>query len=199
VARFAAEHERPVIEVADETLAVLRRCPWPGNVRQLRNALERAVLLADGPVLLPSHLPAEVAALPTPGRIHGGLCAEDDAPLTLDELVHGHIMRTLAATGGQLARAADLLGIHRNTLRRKLQEYGMPGDGSLDDVADLTDHARQAARADADSQPRKGTRARHVENAREIDAWPEHGERHPADGALRPAVVLPRSARLGLS
>jgi DNA-binding NtrC family response regulator len=133
-------------------------------VRQLYNVLERAVLLADGPVLLPAHLPAEVrapahgfvgtpgalgtigafGALPTPS--HGmpsyavagyaassyavpshGLPSQSPAVserlLPLGELERRHIAHALALTGGHLARAAELLGIHRNTLRRKLQEY----------------------------------------------------------------------------
>jgi DNA-binding NtrC family response regulator len=172
VARFAYEHRRATRAISREALALMAAYPWPGNVRQLYNVLERAVLLADGPVLLPAHLPAEVRAplhgftsapgtfgtLPTPS--HGipsqGLpsyaapsyaatgyavpsyaapgqdvpavsypgAASAEGLLPLGELERRHIAHALALTGGHLARAAELLGIHRNTLRRKLQEYG---------------------------------------------------------------------------
>jgi DNA-binding NtrC family response regulator len=154
VARFACEHRRATRAISREALTLLAAYAWPGNVRQLYNVLERAVLLAEGPVLLPAHLPPEVRApvqgflggpaafgpLPTPS--HGfpsyatapsyatpgsGVPQQPTAPaeglLPLGELERRHIAHALALTGGHLARAAELLGIHRNTLRRKLQEY----------------------------------------------------------------------------
>ena len=82
--------------------------------------IESAVLLADGEVLLPAHLPVELLTreeLPS---------AEEPAPmLTLSELERKHIQRVLNASGGQMNVAAEILGIHRNTLRRKLTEYGI--------------------------------------------------------------------------
>jgi DNA-binding NtrC family response regulator len=130
--RFAAEHGRPVRSVADETIAVLRAHRWPGNVRQLRNVIECAVLLSDGPVLLPSHLPPGTidAAFPAPAL---GASAHDGTEvLPLEDVVRGHITRALVVAGGHLGNAAVMLGIHRNTLRRKLQEYG----GALDPRSD---------------------------------------------------------------
>jgi sigma-54 specific flagellar transcriptional regulator A len=159
VARFACEHRRATRAISREALTLLAAYAWPGNVRQLYNVLERAVLLAEGPVLLPAHLPPEVRApvqgflggpaafgpLPTPS--HGfpsyatpgyGLpshaspggsstpqhaAAPAEGLLPLGELERRHIAHALALTGGHLARAAELLGIHRNTLRRKLQDY----------------------------------------------------------------------------
>ena len=148
VARFACAHQRQTRAIARETLALLAAHPWPGNVRQLCNVLERALLLADGPVLLPSHLPPEVREAqgfvrarpitppyPVPAYVGRATPTRADAAephasepgegslLPLGEVERRHIARALAATGGHLARAADLLGIHRNTLRRKLQEF----------------------------------------------------------------------------
>jgi DNA-binding NtrC family response regulator len=148
VARFACEHRRPTRAISREALALMAAYPWPGNVRQLYNVLERALLLADGPVLLPAHLPPEVRAplqgfTALPGSLAGALAGplatpshgfpRYDSPLSaagagerllpLGELERRHIAHALALTGGHLARAAELLGIHRNTLRRKLQEY----------------------------------------------------------------------------
>jgi DNA-binding NtrC family response regulator len=163
VARFACAHRRPTRAISREALALMAAYSWPGNVRQLNNVLERAVLLADGPVLLPAHLPAEVRApMPSfafsremdsamtpshgfpsygsnrkpatavapsiPTALHG------ERLLPLGELERRHIAHALALTGGHIARTAELLGIHRNTLRRKLQEYGL-AEGPADNIS----------------------------------------------------------------
>jgi DNA-binding NtrC family response regulator len=121
VARYAREYRRPVRAIARESMAVLRGYQWPGNVRQLRNVIESAVLLADGEVLLPSHLPPELITHEEPAVAEG-----TPAMITLSELERRHIQRVLTASGGQMNVAAEILGIHRNTLRRKLTEYGIP-------------------------------------------------------------------------
>ncbi|HEU0300272.1 MAG TPA: sigma-54 dependent transcriptional regulator [Longimicrobium sp.] len=120
---FARKHGRGVYDLHDGTVELLRSYPWPGNVRQLRNVVERALLMAEGPVLLPEHLPDEVRLGQHPGdpRSNGG----HDGLLPLRELEHLHIRRALALAGGNLGATAHLLGIHRNTLRQKLRRlYG---------------------------------------------------------------------------
>ncbi len=117
---FARKHGRGVYDLHDGTVELLRAYPWPGNVRQLRNVVERALLMAEGPVLLPEHLPDEVRlGQPHPGGrpAHGGR----DGLLPLRELEDLHIRRALALARGNLGATADLLGIHRNTLRQKLR------------------------------------------------------------------------------
>ena len=118
LAEYAGRYARPARVFHADAVAVLRSCPWPGNVRQLRNAIERAVLVAEGPLVLPCHLPMEVR---NPGAVRSESAPEDLLPL--QEVERRHIKRALDATGGHMARAADLLGIHRNTLRRKLESY----------------------------------------------------------------------------
>ncbi|HEV2146396.1 MAG TPA: sigma-54 dependent transcriptional regulator [Longimicrobiaceae bacterium] len=120
VAYFANEHHRDVLGLADETRLLLRAYRWPGNIRELRNAIERAVLVTDGPTILPEHLPARLRD-PVPG---GEGRPEAGFP-SLRELETHHIQRALAKTGGNLCHAAEILGIHRNTLRQKLQRYGL--------------------------------------------------------------------------
>jgi len=89
-------------------------------VRELRNVVERAVIVATGPTIRAEHLPDEVRAaeaeLPDAGA--RGL-------LTLAEVEARHIARVLAHTNGQIGAAAEILGIHRNTLTRKMKEYGL--------------------------------------------------------------------------
>ena len=126
VAHYGREHARPIRAVAEEVFGALRAHPWPGNVRQLRNAMERAVVMSEGEILLPQHLPADIlhppAARPTTAD-------PAEMPLvTLEEMERRMIRRALAETANNLTMAAERLGIHRNTLRRKIAEYrlGVP-------------------------------------------------------------------------
>jgi two-component system, NtrC family, response regulator AtoC len=141
IAKGAREHGWRVKTIAKETLELLRAYPWPGNVRQLCNVMERALAMADGPALLPAHLPPEIRDHPTQAYFHGTerrLGRErrerhdrrsGGMPLPpLEALERDHIRRALALTGGQIGRAAELLGIHRNTLRRKLRDWGFGGE-----------------------------------------------------------------------
>jgi transcriptional regulator with PAS, ATPase and Fis domain len=121
---FACEHGRPVPTLTAEALQALYAYDWPGNVRQLRNAMEQALLLTEDLQIGLSLLPQEVTGRP-PAQRQGSKYAVahgQDRLITLPELERNHIRRVLAATSGHLGRAAEILGIHRNTLRRKLQE-----------------------------------------------------------------------------
>jgi DNA-binding NtrC family response regulator len=115
--RVAQEHGLAPLHLAPETLSLLQSYEWPGNVRQLRNVMERAALLAEGRVIRPAHLPEEVRS---PAGQEGF-----DAFGTLAEVEQRYIQRVLSRTGGHMSRAAEVLGIHRNTLRRKLEHYGL--------------------------------------------------------------------------
>jgi DNA-binding NtrC family response regulator len=138
IARGARDRGWQVETIADETIDILRDYPWPGNVRQLCNVMERALFTADGPVLVPEHLPPEIRNHPSEAhardieqRIEAErrLYAESRPAATplppLEALERDHIRRALALSGGHIGRAADLLGIHRNTLRRKLRSWGL--------------------------------------------------------------------------
>jgi len=109
----------PIIMSAD-ALRHLIDYHWPGNIRELRNVLERAILLAgDAPTLLPRHLPLDLrprAAEKRAPRLAGDL--------SLKSAERMHIQRVLDQVKGNRARAARELGIPRSTLYKKLQEYG---------------------------------------------------------------------------
>ena len=118
--RFAKRHGRPVPTLSPEAMALLCEHPWPGNVRELENAIERAVLLAESDTIFPGDLPASLRG----GG--GGEGGEAEAkPRRLEEVEREHILLTLDAYAWNQARAADALGIGRNTLWRKLKEYGI--------------------------------------------------------------------------
>lgn len=126
-ARFASRYERPVRFITREALARLRAHPWPGNVRELRNVMDRATLLARGETI-----EAEDLRLETEGRDGGATGPDEPAEpprtLSLAQAEARHIARVLRETGGHMGEAASILEIHRNTLTRKVKEYGIDLD-----------------------------------------------------------------------
>jgi len=96
---------------------------WPGNIRELRNVMERALILAGSGRILPEHLPKELFEAPVAeaGEWPGGL-------MTLDEVEKRHILHMLEACKGNKTKAAGRLGIARITLRGKLKQYGITDD-----------------------------------------------------------------------
>ena len=119
---FNERHGRAVRGVDEEALTTLRQHRWPGNVRELRNAMERAVIVCPGEVIQTEHLPAPLGLGPaaTPA-------AEGGVPLplgtSLEEAERQLILRTLAHTGNNKTRAAEILGISLKTLHNKLNKY----------------------------------------------------------------------------
>ncbi|HEY5644864.1 MAG TPA: sigma-54 dependent transcriptional regulator [Pseudomonadales bacterium] len=117
---FAVRYGRPVPTLSEETAAILAGHGWPGNVRELRNAMQRALLLATEGVVLPLHLPAEILA---PRALSGN--GDGNGALTLRERERDHIAHVLTLTDGNRSKAAELLGIHRNTLHTKIRQHGL--------------------------------------------------------------------------
>ena len=112
--RHAREQGRPIATIDNATIRRLMAAPWPGNVRELSNALERAVLLADGPALSAADFPAELLGPPPdPG---------DDLRAAVATFERRHIARVLEASGGDKREAARRLGMGLSSLYRKLDE-----------------------------------------------------------------------------
>jgi len=108
-----------------EALAVLKAYGFPGNIRELKNIIERALIESGGGVIQPGHLhllrPAGVTSLPSVARnARKDLAAA--LPLNLAEAEDVLIQRALDETGGNIAEAARLLGIHRTRIYRKLAQ-----------------------------------------------------------------------------
>jgi transcriptional regulator with PAS, ATPase and Fis domain len=107
--------------ITPDALLALTRYAWPGNIRELRNVLERVVLLAaHADAIEPAHLPPEIQVAGG-----GGTAPAADGDLTLAAVERAHILRVLALSGHNKANAARALGITRGTLYLKLREYGL--------------------------------------------------------------------------
>lgn len=107
-------------KISDDAFDRLLHHGWPGNVREMRNVLERALLLARGqPQIGAEHLPGEF-------RARSGPFDRRHTPLTMEEVERMHIDRTLKHHGGNRTRAAQELGISRATLIAKIKRYAIP-------------------------------------------------------------------------
>jgi DNA-binding NtrC family response regulator len=115
---------KPPLNVLPEALAILTAYSWPGNVRELENAIERAVAFAHGATLMPEDLPERVR---TSGSASAIVARSSEQNLTLRELERDYILEMLRRTGGNKKRTAELLGLDRKTLYRKLEEYRAEG------------------------------------------------------------------------
>jgi DNA-binding NtrC family response regulator len=117
---FADRYGKVIDSISEDALELLRGHGWVGNVRELRNVIERAVIVTSDHTLRVEHLPDEM-------RGEMPKLAERRGPglPTLAELEARHIARVLAHTSGHVGAAATILGIHRNTLTRKIREYGL--------------------------------------------------------------------------
>ncbi len=137
--RFSQELGREVREVTPETMEILQKYSWPGNIRELQSVLKQALLQASGNTLLPTFLPeftgspnesgpAALGANPDLEAFIRERLGPDTQELYAD--THRHVDRLLLAlvmehTGGSQHQAARMLGIARQTLRQKLRDLGM--------------------------------------------------------------------------
>ncbi len=126
---YGRRHGKVGVHVDDDVLTLLKGAPWPGNIRHLENAIERAVVIAEGPVVTVDDLPPEL--------LQPSALADDPDDTPLEPLgVAGErvererrereqLVRALAATNGNKAEAARVLGLKRSTLVSRLKKYGL--------------------------------------------------------------------------
>jgi transcriptional regulator with PAS, ATPase and Fis domain len=115
-------------ECASEAIDRLVAAPWPGNVREMRNVLERAMILSRGqPAIGVEHLPADLRQRGGGGGAGGGSGSGDRRyqPQSLSDVERAHIERTLRHHNGNRTRAALELGISRATLINKIKLYAL--------------------------------------------------------------------------
>ena len=113
---FASERGVTPVRIAPDALRAMQQYRWPGNIREMRNVIERALLLCDGAELHERDLSLDVYAVED----------EDQEPTTIDEIERRHIVRTLRQLGSNVDATSRRLGIPRSSLYRKLKKYGIP-------------------------------------------------------------------------
>lgn len=124
--QFAARLGKPVPQITPEAFARLSAYDWPGNIRELQNAIEYGVVLAHGDRLTEKELPKELLVSPSLRAAGGGLPGGGQGPLDLDTLEREAILAALAKSSGNKKKAAQLLGIHRPTLYSKIKRHRIP-------------------------------------------------------------------------
>ncbi|WP_422923861.1 sigma-54-dependent transcriptional regulator [Singulisphaera sp. PoT] len=153
IKRFSPEMGREVAQVAPEVLELLRRYPWPGNLREFQSVLRQALLRAQGPVLLADFLPPAVRgeALPEAGPRSAGFDWEEflDERLragsqdlyaeSLSLMERSLVTRVLRHTRGNQLQAAKILGITRGSLRTKVRTLGITIERSVSPPDDRSD------------------------------------------------------------
>ena len=120
---FAAQCARQLEGFSDEATAALCSYAWPGNLRELRNAIERAVIMARGNKITLADLPAELRQA-SPGVTGDNGSPQAGARISLEQLEELHIRRVLDSTKS-LTEAAEVLGIDQATLYRKRKKIGL--------------------------------------------------------------------------
>lgn len=110
--KYGMEYNRPFMKLDEKALEVLLRHSWPGNIRELENVIQRAVIMADRTITV-DHLPENIK-YPEP-------IAQDDIFRSLQEVEKAHILKVLAAVDNNKTKAAEILKIDRKTLRQKIE------------------------------------------------------------------------------
>ena len=143
---FARENGKKVDGIDPKARSALYAYDWPGNVRQLRNCIESAVVMTSGPLISLDDLPPSIRS-------------GDEKPsiripvgVTMAEAEREIIMQTLSAQNGNKSKTAETLGIGRKTLHRKLDEYGLEAD-RLGEAADTGDGEEGDAASSAENDP----------------------------------------------
>jgi DNA-binding NtrC family response regulator/predicted hydrocarbon binding protein len=117
VERFSKKFKKPNVRLDAKCLNYLQAYAWPGNIRELENAMERAVVLCAGKMILPEHLPPGIV-FPDHAAHHTAFSPQR----SLAEIEIEHIRQVLELTGGNKSRAVKILGISQATLWRKLKQ-----------------------------------------------------------------------------
>jgi Nif-specific regulatory protein len=124
--RFVAETGSKIKGFTPRAMEEMLRYRWPGNIREMKNVIERAVVLTRSEYI--DHDDLVLSTLRTAGDTDSGLLDEANAnnePASLADMEKQHILETLRQTGWNKSRAAIILGIERSTLDRKIRRYDL--------------------------------------------------------------------------
>ncbi|WP_455629694.1 helix-turn-helix domain-containing protein, partial [Parabacteroides sp.] len=114
---YSRKYKKTIKGLSREAGSKLMKYPWPGNVRELQHVLERAVILSESPLLRPNDFP-----------LYASSCdrkREEDPDLNLEQTERKTIERALRQSNGNMSYAAELLGITRFSLYRKIEKFGL--------------------------------------------------------------------------
>jgi two-component system response regulator AtoC len=134
--RYNREMGGKIARISAKAVDLLSEYPWPGNVRELKNLMERMVLMHPGPEILPDDLPPSFVAGSAgarPAQTPEEIVFRTPRVLSLAEVERAGIAHALEIVGGNKTRAADLLGISRQTLRTKIKDYGIGVGQAVED------------------------------------------------------------------
>jgi len=121
---YSRENNKNITSISSEALLFLEEYSWPGNVRELENVIERATLLEAQTEITAESLPPSVMNF---SLKHGG--GEDsDEVVTLEQVGRSHVLDILKTTGGNKAKASEILGINRSTLWRMMKRLDIKDD-----------------------------------------------------------------------
>ena len=125
-ARFNRKFNKDLFDISADAMSALEAFPWPGNIRQLENVVQQAVLVSSGSVLLLQHLPPPVQEFASLSNGNGHAPAAGDSLMRNREVAERTIIqRALVNSGYSRARTALALGISRVTLYKKMKKYGL--------------------------------------------------------------------------
>ena len=119
LSKYSQKGHREVTGISSGVLKLLSDYAWPGNVRELEHTIERIVILEDGAIIQPEHLPSFIS------QRQGEFQVFSDENYTLDELEKRYIQFILRRTKGRRQEAARILGINRKTLGNKIEKYNL--------------------------------------------------------------------------
>jgi len=122
LALYGEKNRKSLKGISGKALDLLVRYDWPGNIRELENCIERAVIMAREEVIVPADFPPQIQAL---SREEGTNGFNIPSGISLEEMERALIVKTLAETDGNRTRASEILGINRRTLQNKLKQYGL--------------------------------------------------------------------------
>ncbi|HSB51361.1 MAG TPA: sigma-54 dependent transcriptional regulator, partial [Dissulfurispiraceae bacterium] len=125
IKEFNREFKRMVTDISPEARSILTKYPWHGNARELKNVMERICILEDTDVIYPEHIPSEISDYVSPAQVEGDMMNLPHGGVSLKGLEKQLIVQALQTVNGNQTRAAKLLGISRDSLRYKMQKFGL--------------------------------------------------------------------------
>lgn len=152
ISQFATRHRRAIPNIALSAADMLHRYAWPGNIRELENMMERALLLMDGnTLLLPQHLPPELHSATCPlcatalhGQAHQDMLLGGSLPERLEELERVSIIDALTSQHGHIGQAANVLGLTERVLYLRMRKYGLSFHGFRKLPAEINNNVESA-------------------------------------------------------